>query len=597
MAETFGQYLVNDLLPKDLKTSGAVDKKDLYNRIYTMVRRNPTDAAKRIDNLRMLGHELATTEGISVGLEDIAPDPRKGVIVKPLMAQMKRTQDDDKRRKLIESAEKKLLDLSKNHPGSMGEMVRSGGRGKDVQLMRTSNSALFAKDPVTRDTYPWMIPRSYAEGLKPSEDWVASTESRVNLMDANLAVTEPGALSKLLVNNMNNQLILDEDCGAHNGIMMNTDDPNLVDRFLARTESGFPRNTLITPQAATQLRKKAKSVMVRSPMTCEHNDGICQKCYGLDERGQPQTLGTNVGVRSAQALAEPITQFVISAKHGVRGKVSDKKAVGGMVGLHQMLEVPKSFINKATLATSTGDVTGVNRAPQGGFNIQVGDTKHYIPPGLSPVVQPGQRVTPGDALSDGIPKPDEVVQYKGMGTGRKYMVDQLHDIYRDRGLDVDKRHFEVLARSQLNHVRVDEDPEERFYPGEIVNYTTMMKTLGADVKDKPVKDAVGRVLAQGYMHHTAGTPVTTEVAKELSKNGIRVVNVSKRPPKISFFMTSLSRNPLLNPDWMARLGHRYLKESLLEGAHSGQFSDIHGTHPVPAYAFGREFGQGSGGRY
>jgi len=262
-----------------------------------------------------------------------------------------------------------------------------------------------------------------------------------------------------------------------------------------------------------------------------------------------------------------------------------------------MLEIPKSFVNKATLATTEGKVTDIERAPQGGFNVFVEDEKSYIPAGLSPVVEIGRNVTPGDALSDGIPKPDEVVRYKGLGTGRKYMVDHLHDIYRDRGLDIDKRHLEMLARSHLNHVRIDEDPEERFFPGEIVNYTTMMKTLGEDVKDKTVKDAVGNVLAQGYMHHTAGTTVTPEVAKELTKNGIRVVNVSKHPPKISFFMAPLSRNPLFNPDWMARLGHRYLKESILEGAHFGQFSDIHGTHPVPAYAYGREFGQGPQGRY
>ncbi len=597
MAETFGQYLVNAALPKDLRTSSVVDKKSLYNTVYSMVQKDPADASDRIDRLRVLGHELATTEGITVGLSDIASDPKKGVIVKPLMAQMKKTKDDGKRRQLIEEAEKKLLRVSKLHPGSMGEMVRSGGRGADVQLMRTSNAALFAKDPITREIYPWMIPRSYAEGLKPSEDWVSSTESRVNLMDANLAVTEPGALSKVLVNNMNNQLILTEDCGTHNGIMMSTTDGNLVDRYLARSEGRFPRNTLVTPQVATQLKKGTERVMVRSPMTCELNGGICQKCYGLNERGQLQTLGTNVGVRSAQALSEPITQFVISAKHGVRGKSSDKKKVGGMVGLHQLLEIPKSFVNQATLTPVSGKVSAIDRAPQGGFNILIGKDKHYVPSGLSPVVSVGQSVAPGDALSDGIPRPDEVVRYKGLGAGRKYIVDSLHDIYQDRGLDIDKRHFEMLARAHLNHVRIDEDSEDRFYPGEVVNYTTMMKALGEDVQDKPVREAVGNVLAQSYLHHTAGTTVTEELAKELTKNGIRIVNVSKRPPKISFFMTSLSRNPLLNPDWMARLGHRYLKESVLEGAHFGQFSDIHSTHPIPAYVYGREFGQGSGGHY
>jgi len=597
MAQTFGQFLVNDALPKDLQASGPVNKSDLYDKLYTMAKRDTKDAADRIDRLRVLGHELATTEGLSVGLDDITPDPRKDEIVKPLMSRIKKITNDDKRRSLILSAENKLLDITKKHQGSMGEMVRSGGRGKPIQLMRTVNTSLFAKDPITNEVTPWLIPRGFSEGLKPSEDWITSAESRTNLINSNLSVTEPGALSKVLVNNMNDKMILSEDCGTRNGIMMNTDDPNIVDRFLARAEGGFSAKTLITPQVATKLRAKRKTVMVRSPMTCEHNDGICQMCQGLNEKGQLHTLGTNVGVRSAQALAEPITQFTISAKHGVRGTSSDKKKVEGLVGLKQMLEIPKSFINKATLSNATGKVENIEKAPQGGYNVFVGNTKHYVSPGLSPVVRTGQTVSPGDALSDGIPKPDEVVKYKGLGAGRKYMVDQLHDIYKSRGLDVDKRHLEILARSQLNNVRIEEDQEDRFKPGEVVNYTTLMKTLSDDVKDVPVKEARDNVLAQNYMHYTAGTPVTPQVQDDLEKNNIRVVNVSKRPPQISFVMSPLSRNPLLNPDWMARLGHRYLKESILEGAHTGQYSDIHGTHPVPAYVYGQEFGQGTGGKY
>ena len=594
---TFGQYLVDDLLPSDMKSDGAMTKKELYNRIYTMAKRDPLDAAERIDKLRRLGHEIATSEGMTVGLDDITPDPRKRGIVKPIMEKIKKVTDFDKRRELILEAETALLKLTKDHPGSMGEQLRSGGRGQPIQLLRTVNAQVHGLDPVTNTAYPWFIPHGYSEGLKPSEMWVANTEARTNLVNSRVAVVEPGALSKVLVNNMNDKLILDEDCGAFNGIMMDTDDPNLADRYLARGDAGLSRNTLITPHVLSALRKKGGQVMVRSPMTCELNDGICQKCYGLNEHGQLHRIGTNVGVRAAQALAEPITQFVISARHGVRGTSADKKKVEGMVGISQMLEMPASFINKATLSPMDGKVTKVEHAPQGGFHVTVGDTETYVPAGLSPVVEPGQTVRAGDALSDGIPRPDEVVQHKGLGAGRKYMVDRLHDVYKDRGQDMDKRHFEILARSHLNYVQIDRDPEERFVPGEIVNYTTLLKSLSEDSESVTPDEAVGRMLAQGHIHHAAGTIVTQEIADELKKNKVKDIFVSAKPPEVTFITRPLSRNPTMNADWMARLGHRWLRESILEGVHLGQVSDVHGAHPAPAYAYGKEFGKGPGGKY
>jgi hypothetical protein len=45
------------------------------------------------------------------------------------------------------------------------------------------------------------------------------------------------------------------------------------------------------------------------------------------------------------------------------------------------------------------------------------------------------------------------------------------------------------------------------------------------------------------------------------------------------------------------MGHQHLKQSLLEGAAFGETSDIHGTHPIPAFIFGAEFGEGPNGRY
>jgi DNA-directed RNA polymerase subunit beta' len=422
-------------------------------------------------------------------------------------------------------------------------------------------------------------------------------ETRNNQIASFLQITEPGDFSKILVNNMNNQMILSEDCGTKNGVQMNPQDSNIVDRVLARPVSGFSAGTLITPQVFSRLKKKKSAVMVRSPMTCELHDGICQKCYGNNEKGRMHHLGTNVGVRSAQAITEPLTQFQLSAKHGTRQAGLDRTKLEGLSGLRQFLEVPKSFTNKALLAHERGTVTKVEEAPQGGHRIYVGNTEHYTPPHLAPIVRKGDVVAPGDALSDGVPMPNEVVQYKGLGEGRKYIVDRLHDVYSAQGLNVDKRHLEILARSHLNHVQIDRDPESRYYPGEVVDYTTFMRNLSEDTKKVPIKNAGGQVLAQGHLHHTAGTTVTPEIQKDLSKGGFKQLTVARNPPEVSFMMRPITRNPLLNPDWMARLGHRHLKDSLLEGAYFGQTSNIHGTHPIPAYTYGAEFGRGPKGRY
>jgi hypothetical protein len=68
-------------------------------------------------------------------------------------------------------------------------------------------------------------------------------------------------------------------------------------------------------------------------------------------------------------------------------------------------------------------------------------------------------------------------------------------------------------------------------------------------------------------------------------------------PRVEFVMKPFTMNPLLDPDWMARLAHRYLKTSIADAVHTGDVSDIHTTHPVPAYAFGAEMRNGPGGTF
>lgn len=590
---TLGQHLVDAVLPKGWRHDDqALTKGVLNESLVRLAKANPDAYPEIVTHLKRLGDEVATLEGISVGLDDIAPHPERDAMLAPHVRAFEAARTAADQEKALFSAQDAMLSLAKRDKGAMGEMVRSGGRGNAAQLMRAVGSPVMARDSRDR-TVPWLIKKSFSEGLTPADAWVAGGEARVNAVRSNISVVEPGDLAKILVNNMGDKLVTTIDCGTRNGVEMAAIDPHLIDRYLTD-------GRLVTPGLASSIAAKGDPVTVRSPMTCEAPHGVCQRCQGLDSAGHPHAIGTNVGMRAAQALSEPLTQFSLNAKHGgrVAAAASNRKQLEGIKGVRQLLEIPTSFLHKAVLSDRDGKVGSVTPAPQGGSYVTVDDSRHYIPPDQRVTVTVGQPLFAGDALSDGVPRPDEVVRHKGLGEGRRYLVDALHDVYRRAGADVDKRHLETLARSVLSHVQiVDPGPDDAFMKGDVVDYNRFRAVLAGSHRRVGLSDAAGEALAQDAFHYTAGTRVTPDVASALARRGVHEVNVADGAPMAIPMMRPASRTPLLNPDWMARLGHRYLKDSLLAGVHRGDLADVHGYSPVPAYAAGTEFGQGPEGRY
>jgi DNA-directed RNA polymerase subunit beta' len=595
--QPFGRYLINQHMPKGFTINSGIGKKSLSQSMNQLARQDPGLYVNTISNLKRLGDTLATQEGLSVGLDDIEPEySKRDAILRSAKQQFRSATTDTRRRAIVEAAHGKILDSTMKHRGSLTQQVKSGARGNPVQYMKTVGSPVYARDPKGK-VAPWLIERSYSEGLSAADYYVAGNEAIMDTVKSQTSVSEPGELGRILINNMSDLIVTEDDCGTNNGIPMDPKNPDAVDRYLAKSVGPFRAGTLITSLNQPKLAKVSRRVLVRSPMMCEAGDGVCQKCQGLNENGNHQEIGTNVGIRAAQAMAEPLTQFALNAKHGVRTAQTDRLQVSGLEGVRQIIESPKQFINKATLSTLDGKVGRVEKAPQGGHFVNIGTKQHYVTPNLQVKVKPGQQVFAGDVLSEGIPKPDEVVKYKGLGAGRQYMVDTLKGIYQNQGKNLDQRHFELLAKGELNAVKILDDPGNNFIPGDVVNYNTLRSTLGRNVKELPINKALGETLGKEYLHYSVGTRVTPEVARVLRKDKINSVMIAPRAPEVEFVMKPATRAPLLNPDWMARLAHRNLKTTLQQAAHFGDVANIHGTSPIPAYAFGVEFGQGAQGRY
>jgi DNA-directed RNA polymerase subunit beta' len=598
-ATSVGHFLINDVLPESHRISGPITNKGLHDHVVGLAKSNPTEYVRVISALKRRGDEIATLEGVSVGLDDIEPDYKaRDTILAPALKKLDGNLTPHEREKLVVETQQKLLEYTKTHPGSMTHMALSGARGNPGQLMKIVATPLATVNPKKGiDRIP--IRRSYSEGLTPAEYWVSVPEVRANEVQARISVSEPGEMAKVLVANMIGHVVSETDCGTQNGIRLSIADGHIIDRF-SQAGNGLARNTLITPRVVQDLKtKNVQALLVRSPMTCASHSGVCQHCQGYSEKGQLHQIGAPVGVRAAQALAEPLTQMALSARHGTLTVKATKLEPVGLKGVRQFLEIPKAFKFEAVLAPQDGIVTKIEKAPQGGHYIYVGTTKLYARPELTLTSAVGAHVELGDAVTDGVPHPAKVVAAKGIGAGRAYFVDAVHRVYMGEGLNLDKRHLELLAKSEMNHVRFsDADPHHpEFLKGDVVNYNAFRDAYIKDVERVAIDQAVGLRLGQEILHHTVGTPITPNLVKDLKGHGIKEVLVNRRLPRVEFVMKPFTMNPLLESDWMARLAHRYLKGSIQQAVHFGETSDIHGTHPVPAYAYGAELRHGPSGNF
>lgn len=599
MSETFAHHLLNATLPEGYKIKGPITNKGLHDHVVDLARADPTAYVRSAMSIKKRGDEIATLEGISVGLDDIRPQyAARDLIMKDAKAAFGRARTSGEREKAVLDAQGRMLSLTKGHPGSMTHMALSGARGNAAQLMKIVSTPLATIHP-KEGLVPHLLDRSYSEGLTPAQYWLHGPEVRANEVAARISVSEPGEVAKVLVNNMISKVVTQGDCGTHAGIRMRVDDPHAIDRH-SQADGGLARNTLITPRVIQELhRRKVLNILLRSPMTCAATHGVCQMCQGLSEKGQVHTVGATVGVRAAQAMAEPLTQMALSARHGsltVRGTVQE---LTGLKGVRQLLDIPEAFQHEALLASHSGVVKKIEKAPQGGHYLWLDDTRHYAGPNLTIHHPVGTHVEAGDTLTNGVPHPAKIVEHKGLGAGRAYFVDALHSVYKREGVDIDKRHLELLAKSDINHVRLAEVDHEHpeFLKGDVINYNAFRDAYAKDTIELPIKSATGRRLGREVLHHTVGTLITPNLARTLEANGIHSVHVAKSMPRIEFVMKPFTMNPLLDRDWMARLSHRYLKQSIGEAAHTGDVSDIHTTHPIPAYVYGAEFGHNEGGRF
>ena len=264
-----------------------------------------------------------------------------------------------------------------------------------------------------------------------------------------------------------------------------------------------------------------------------------------------------------------------------------------------LAKVPKVFPDRATISSVDGTVSKIEKAPQGGTYIFVTDKRgeekrHYVAPGYDLEVKVGDELEAGDQMSDGVIDPSELVKYKGIGEARRYWANRFTQAIRDSGMSANRRNAEVLARTVMNTVRLNnEDEAGEGLPGDVVTYTRWsngFKPRSGSSMVAPTVASIGKFLEQPVLHYTIGTRITPSVIKTMKKFKIDRMMVNDTQPDVTPFMERIEDSNAEKPDWMARLGTTYLKSRLQEDVARGAKSHLHSTEPYPGIAKGVEFG-------
>jgi DNA-directed RNA polymerase subunit beta' len=394
------------------------------------------------------------------------------------------------------------------------------------------------------------IRSNFREGLTALEYFISTHGARKGLADTALRTADAGYLTRRLVDVAQDMIINAVDCGTRSGLWIratdNMEDPNLPqmgERILGRVLSGpvldpntgdviHKRNVLLDEEAVARIEAAGvQEVFIRSPLTCQLPQGLCQMCYGRDlGRGELVELGSAVGIVAAQSIGEPGTQLTLRTFH-TGGIAHGGDITHGLPRVEELLEARKHPKGEAIMA-DIGGRAEIHRSDDGIRTVKIIDSnimrdsyplkrgwkvlldgdqetvkdgeviatrgdkeivvktggrivreedgvtivyddreerEYEIPSSARLLVTENQIVEAGDQITEGSKNPHTILSVLGREATQLYMLQEVQKVYRSQGVTIHDKHFEVIISKMLSRVQVMRSGDTELLPGDLVD--------------------------------------------------------------------------------------------------------------------------------
>src|SRR6187401_3491438 len=91
------------------------------------------------------------------------------------------------------------------------------------------------------------------------------------------------------------------------------------------------------------------------------------------------------------------------------------------------------------------------------------DQREYsMPRGVHINVHEGERVRAGEQLMDGPSNPHDILRVLGEKELQKYLVNEIQEVYRLQGVNINDKHIEVISRQMMRWVRIEDVGDTEF---------------------------------------------------------------------------------------------------------------------------------------
>ncbi len=466
---TAGRVLLNDILPQGMPFYNfPLAKRDISNLIAACYKRLGRSATLNLlDEIKDIGFKASTRAGVSISKSDMLMPEEKDHIIKASQEKVDKIEanyrhgaitDRERKNQVIDEwthARERigvvlmqwLAEDSKDGKAYLNPihmMVTSGARSSAEQVRQLAGMrGLMAKPG--GDIIETPIKANFREGLKVLEYFSSTHGARKGLADTALKTADSGYLTRKLADVGQHVVVKEHDCGTSEGVskspIIKGDrvEISLAEQIIGRTSLDRLENPstgkaivapgdLITPQLAEEIEAcKFNKVRIRSPLTCEAGNAICQKCYGADlSRGKLVELGTAAGIIAAQSIGEPGTQLTMRTFHigGIASTQTVERDIrsvkAGKVRFDENLETVNDREGNPISMRRRGELHIVNKQ---------GETlnTHQVPYGAVIKVKDGQSIKSGTLLCEWDPTTIPIlseysgkIRYSGLVEGRTY---------------------------------------------------------------------------------------------------------------------------------------------------------------------------------
>ncbi|MBR3837024.1 MAG: DNA-directed RNA polymerase subunit beta' [Clostridia bacterium] len=516
---TYGRMIFNSVIPQKLHFVDRDDPANLFKPeidfvvnskgLGTIIDRaikycGATETVEMLDKIKALGYKYSTKAALTVSVSDMTVPPEKQAIIAEADKKVDvvtghfrrgKLTDEERYRRVISIWEECTKDvttaLQKNlrpdNPINM--MAVSGARGSMKQMRQLAGMrGLMAT--ATGRTVELPIKANFREGLNVLEYFIAARGSRKGLADMALRTADSGYLTRRLVDVAQDVIIRAEDCGTTEGIWVEDimEGKEMIEKLADRILGRYAAADVIHPETGEILVENGKMinesmvdaiteagitrVYVRSVLNCKCRHGVCAHCYGADlANGKKVNIGEAVGIIAAQSIGEPGTQLTMRTFH--TGGIAGGDITQGLPRVEELFEA-RSPKKASILADFDGEVR-IDDSKKNRHVIVTGidgtEKSYLIPYGLRVIVEDGQAVVRGQALTEGLRKPADIIRIDGTDAAYEYIVREIQKVYRLQAVEINDKHVEVIARQMTRKVRVENSGSTQLLPGTMVEVT------------------------------------------------------------------------------------------------------------------------------